>query len=350
MFDDCSTICLTVMRSVPRGCASWITRSATWSVGGSTKAEFGVTIPSSSAAAIVTSLKVEPGSYVSVTARFLRPVGPRRREAVGVEPRRRGHREHGSRVRVHDDGRRGSRAPAAHRLLEHLLGVVLDLVVEREANVAPGRLLLRRDDVERAPERVLDDRLASGPSGEHRLERPLEPLEALVVEARVPDHLCTDGTLWVVAQLFRIEADPGVLLPREALGLDRVGLSLQEDEPARPIDELRIDGGRLEAQRLAGRECQVARLVDLARIGVHGRRRLADRERLAIAVDDGSPTGGNDDRLPMLAKRHGRVLGSLDDLDPDGAQEGRREEEEERRGEEDDAAVRRGRLQGPMRT
>ena len=72
MFDDCSTICFTVRRSVPRMCASWITRSATWIVGASTNDVRGVTTLSWSAAVTVTSLNVEPGSYVSVTARLRR--------------------------------------------------------------------------------------------------------------------------------------------------------------------------------------------------------------------------------------------------------------------------------------
>ena len=56
--------------SVGRYSASWITRSATWIEYGSLNLVDGVTIPCESAPAIVTSLNVEPGSYVSVTARL----------------------------------------------------------------------------------------------------------------------------------------------------------------------------------------------------------------------------------------------------------------------------------------
>ena len=45
-------------------------RSATWIEYGSVNVVSGVTSPSESAPVTVTSLKVEPGSYVSVTARF----------------------------------------------------------------------------------------------------------------------------------------------------------------------------------------------------------------------------------------------------------------------------------------
>jgi hypothetical protein len=69
-FEERETISATVIRSVPRSCASWMTRSATWIEGGSVYAVEGETRPSASTAVAVTSLKVEPGSYVSSTARF----------------------------------------------------------------------------------------------------------------------------------------------------------------------------------------------------------------------------------------------------------------------------------------
>ena len=69
-FDDRARICETVIHSVGRGSASWITRSATRIEYGSLNFVCGVTIPIDSAAEIVTSLNVEPGSKVSVTLRF----------------------------------------------------------------------------------------------------------------------------------------------------------------------------------------------------------------------------------------------------------------------------------------
>ena len=70
MFDERASISATDIVSVGRGSASSIVRSATLIDGGSVNVEFGVTTCSVSAAAYVTTLKVEPGSYVSVTARF----------------------------------------------------------------------------------------------------------------------------------------------------------------------------------------------------------------------------------------------------------------------------------------
>ncbi len=68
-FDDLATICATDICSVKVRSLSWIVRSATWITGGSVNEFEGVTSPSESAALTGTILKVEPGSYVSVTAR-----------------------------------------------------------------------------------------------------------------------------------------------------------------------------------------------------------------------------------------------------------------------------------------
>ena len=61
-FDDWAKIWRTVIRSVPRVCASRIVRSETWIVGARTNELSGATTLSSSAAATVTILKVDPGS------------------------------------------------------------------------------------------------------------------------------------------------------------------------------------------------------------------------------------------------------------------------------------------------
>ena len=70
MFDDWKRICATLIVCVGRGSCSWMTRSATRMVGASRNFELGATSFSARAAATVTSLKVEPGSYVSVIARL----------------------------------------------------------------------------------------------------------------------------------------------------------------------------------------------------------------------------------------------------------------------------------------
>ena len=72
MFDEYSTIWRTVIRSVPRECASRMSGRRPGASAGARNDVRGLTIPSCSPAATVTSLKVDPGSYVSVTARLRR--------------------------------------------------------------------------------------------------------------------------------------------------------------------------------------------------------------------------------------------------------------------------------------
>ena len=54
---------------------------------------------------------------------------------------------------------------------------------------------------------VLDDRLAPGPARELLVERELEPREAVVVDARVAEHLRRDRALRIEAPLLRVEAE-----------------------------------------------------------------------------------------------------------------------------------------------
>ena len=61
-FEDCERICATVIRRVGRGSCSWMIRSATRIDVCSVNGVVGVTSFSESAAATVTTLKVEPGS------------------------------------------------------------------------------------------------------------------------------------------------------------------------------------------------------------------------------------------------------------------------------------------------
>ena len=62
-------------------------------------------------------------------------------------------------------------------------------------------LLLRRhaEDVDRAPERVADNRLLAGLAGQVAVVLHLEPAETLVVGAGETDHLRRDGALRVRA-------------------------------------------------------------------------------------------------------------------------------------------------------
>src|SRR5262249_36703148 len=127
----------------------------------------------------------------------------------------------------------------------------------------------------------------------------------------------------------------------------RISLALNVDEASRAIRELRVEGRRVQAELLRSGQRELAGLVDLARVRVDRGCDLPDRERLAVAIDDGAARCGNDDGLTVLPQGHRGVLGALHDLDPDRACERRREEQEERCREQHDAAIRRRRLHFP---
>ena len=211
----------------------------------------------------------------------------------------------------------------------------------------PGRLGLRLDDIEGAAERILHDRLATRLACKSALERSLEPLQPLVVEARVAEDLRRDGALRVVAKLLRVEPETGVAELLELLGLARIRLPRDVDEAVRAVGQRRIQLGGVRAQEPARREREVACVVDLARVRVDRRREPADRERLAVAVDDRAACRRHDHGLAVLADRHGRVLGPLHHLEPDRPCERGGEKDEEGRGEEADPPIRRAGLHRP---
>ena len=232
---------------------------------------------------------------------------------------------------------------------KNLLGVRLDLTVDREPHVLARGLLLRLDDVESAAERILDDRLTARLARECPLERPLQPFETLVVEAGEAEDLGRDRSLRVEAELLRIEPETGVAELLELLGLARIRLPLDVHEASRAVGQRRIENRRIGPEDLSDGQREVARIVDLPRIRVDRRRPASDREGLAVAVDYRPAAGRHDDRLAMLAKCHRRVLRPLDHLEPDGAAERGREKDQECGREEADPAVRRGELHFPSR-
>ena len=242
-FDERWRICATVIRSVGLISASWTTRSATWIEYGSVNVVCGVTRCSASAPPIVTTLKTEPGSYTSEMAWFVSSAVLTLREVVRVVARLGRHREHRTGVRVDDDRGRVLRVQLGHRRAQHLLGVRLDAVVDREEHVLAG---LRRDvalDVDRAAERVADDRLLAGNAGELRVELELEAGEAVVVDAREPEHLRRDRALRIRAPLLPVEVEAGEVALREQARLVRRRLALD-------VDEVRSGGRELHGARL----------------------------------------------------------------------------------------------------
>ena len=208
-------------------------------------------------------------------------------------------------------------------------------MVDRERHVLAGALGPRGDDVDRAAERILDDRLEAGPARERLVERALEPVEAVVVRTGEAEDVRGDRALRIGAQLLRVEPEPGDLALVQRLRLGRIGLAGDVDEALGPVLQRGIELVGVEAERLAGDDCGALRIDDVPRVGVDRRRLLADRERLAGAVVDRAPPGRNLDRLAVLGDRHRREAIVLRALEPGRA--GERDDEDERKSGEQQA-------------
>ena len=94
-----------VIVSVPCGSASWIVYPSIERVPATWNVSVGRTTPEDSAAAAVIVLLTEPGSKVSVTARFTQVARVGGAEGVGVETRIGRHRVDLAGARIHHDDR-----------------------------------------------------------------------------------------------------------------------------------------------------------------------------------------------------------------------------------------------------
>src|SRR5205814_7607006 len=114
------------------------------------------------------------------------------RVVVRVEAGGARHCEDGSRLRIEHDRGRALRVPAGDRRPKHGLRIRLDRVIERQVDVLPVASRARADGVDRAAQRVLDDRLAAGPPGQGPVETELEAGQPAIVDPRLPEHLRRD--------------------------------------------------------------------------------------------------------------------------------------------------------------
>src|SRR4029078_8086374 len=112
------------------------------------------------------------------------------------------------------------------------------------------------------------------------------------------------------------------------------------DELLRAVGKTREDGVRVDAESLPRPDRRRPRRDAVTRVGVDGRRQLADREGLTGAVEDRAATGGYLDLLALLLRGHRRVGVAVDDLDPRSAHEGDREQADEGQDEERDPTCR----------
>src|SRR6202011_1190158 len=106
--------------------------------------------------------------------------------------------------RVEHDRRRALGAPLLYGVREDLLGIRLNLVVDREEDRLAGPRGSDGLNVDRAAERVADDDLLAGPAAQRIVELELESRETLVVDARITEHLRRDRLLRIRAPLFAV--------------------------------------------------------------------------------------------------------------------------------------------------
>ena len=255
MFDDCSTICCTVRRSVAADVR--LVDHAVGDLDRRREAERRARrddVVLRAPPAIVTSLKVEPGSYVSVTARL----------------RRRSARVVGNRFAL--KRRRTSPSPAPRPCAGPCTTAVAARAPQRRTvswSTSSAFAWISRSIVSRTllpgvsgfvsttssarPNGSFTIVWLPGLPGERPVERALEPLEALVVEARVAEHLRGDRPLRVEAQLLRVEAEAGEVERLQDLRLARVRLARDVDEAPRAVDERRVQRRRVEPELLRRR-------------------------------------------------------------------------------------------------
>ena len=254
----------------------------------------------------------------------------RGRVAVRVVARLLRHPEDRARARVEDDGRRVLRVPLAHRLLEHLLGVRLDMAVEREIDVTAvvSRAIL--DRVDGLAERVPHLRRPTRRPLQLLVQLELEPREAGVVRAREAEYRRRDRSLRIDALLVGLEREADEVALHEPGREPRRRLPLDVDETAAAVGELPVQGPDRNSQYLRRDPRLAAWIGDLHRIGVDVGRLLTDREWIPQPVVDRPSCGRQGDRLLRLRLRHRGERRGPHGLEPSRARaEGREREEDD---------------------
>ena len=267
---------------------------------------------SDSAPAIVTTLNTEPGSKTSVTARLRRAGRRRRRTCSRRSPAPRPSRGSppvfgSSTIAVALFARHCATVCA-----QHLLGVRLDLVVDRQERTpcrgAPARCALDRD---RAAERILDDRLLARRARRAAVSScELEPGEARCCRcrrSRAPAPRPRPAGTSRRSSAVEVEARRASASRAAPPSPDRP--CARRRRSACPCGRER--GRRRSASgraRAPPRRASRARVADLVRIGVDGRRLLADRERRAHASKIvPRPAGSTTGRLRLRLRRSPRA-------------------------------------------
>ena len=144
---------------------------------------------SSIAAEAVTTLKVDPGSYKSCTARLRRSSSCELAIRVRVERRLVGERENLARVRVHDDRGAARRVVRQHAGVQLALGDVLQVLVDRQLERRSGGRQARDARAERVLPRVGLNQHRAGLAANLRVVRRLDAAQPDVVDADVSEQM-----------------------------------------------------------------------------------------------------------------------------------------------------------------
>ena len=201
-----------------------------------------------------------------------------RAEAVGIEGRPGGHREHGAGRRVEHHQAAALRAQPLHARGELALGDRLQRRVEREVDVAARHRRGRRQVGRHGHARLGVAQHGAPPrlAGDHLLVHRLEPAQAVIVGADVAEHLGCGVAQRVVALRLLEEVDAGELEIAHRARLRRIELAREPDELA-VAGELARELRAVAAEDPGERRRGALGVLDLAR---HREGRLhLDRDR-----------------------------------------------------------------------
>ena len=260
-------------------------------------------------------------------------------EVRGIETRRVGHREDIARVRVHHDRGPALGVVVADRIVQRLLGLVLDRGVERRLDVLAHAGGLDGLHAERPADRVVNDVLLAVGAAEHAVLRVLQAGETLVVGPDRADHLRGELALRIEPLAGRHRRDAGDVEPLHLGGDVGIDLPGQIGE-ARAAVRQRIQQirGRL-AEHLVEAHRGPAGVLHLIRRGDHVGGILGGRQDLAVAVEHAAALAGDGHRGDLLAVGLGTKRAALHPLQPERAQEREGEDQEERTEEQAQPAI-----------
>ena len=259
-------------------------------------------------------------------------------EPVGVDARPVREREDRAVVGVHDQRGGALGLPVLADLVEDLLGVVLDVRVERQPDLLAGHGALDLAQLDRVAERVADQLPLAVLAAQLPVELVLEPRQAVALGADVAEQLRRHPVARVVAAVLGDELEP---VDAEALG----ALRAAGGHAVRDVDEAGVAAGELLQQRVLRLAQHLRELrgrgggvLDQVRGRGDRLRRLRDRELGAVDVGDRAAPGGDDDVGLLLGRGRALERVGLDDAEPAGAGAGEQDHAEEDREEQADAA------------